>query len=218
MKHVCYTVVIGLIATFSAARSASAATLTPILGPGGFLSPTTITNDFETGAPETAPANTPQFTFEGTALLGTASSWTANTTSSGVQGLVESIANEPMRIVFTTPVNEVGMFFGNDDFNLVFNANLELFDAGNASLGSVQVLSNANDFADQYIGVRSDTAAKSAAIYYDRPAAQQVSVYIDDLKVGLVPEPSGVALAVWGVLGLAASAGILRTGRYGRRG
>jgi hypothetical protein len=65
-------------------------------------------------------------------------------------------------------------------------------------------LSNVNDFADQYLGARSPTAVKSAAIYYQRPEAQTFAVYIDDLKVGFfVPEPSSVIAALCGFLCLA---------------
>src|SRR5262245_42782205 len=182
---------------------ASAATITPIPGPGGFLSPITYTDDFEVGADKSSPPNTPPFTFESTAKLGLASAWTAGVTSSGVKGLVESYDSNPLEIVFASPVNEVGMYFGNDDFGRVFNANLELFDANNASLGKVQVRSNGNDQADQFIGARSSLPARSALIYYDQPNAQLLSVYIDDLRVGaLVPEPSSLALVTCGLMGV----------------
>lgn len=185
--------------------------ITPILDSSGFLSLTTITDNFEIGSPKTTPANTSQFTFMSTSQLGLAALWTAGVTPSGVQGLSEAIIDTPLRIIFNTPVNEVGMYFGNDDFNRVFNATLELFDAGDSSLGMVQVRSNGNDHADQFIGARSSVAAKSAAIYYQQPNAQSLSVYIDDLTVGVVPEPTGAALAVCGLLGLAA--GTLRARR-----
>jgi hypothetical protein len=196
------------IAAFGAARSATAVGLTPLLGPGDFLFSPTTTVDFEDGIPDAPPLNTSQITFEPTTEVDFATSWTGGVTPSGLLGLVETFNDEPMTFVFTVPVREVGMFFGNDEFAFGgghFNAILEVFDAANSSLGSVQVASNANDFADQYIGVRSDTAIKSAAISYQRPEADTFAVYIDDLKVGgLVPEPSGLALAACGVLWLAA--------------
>ena len=103
------------------------------------------------------------------------------------------------------------MFFGNDDFGRIFNANLELFDANNVSLGKVQVRSNGNDQADQYIGARSSVPATSALIYYDQPNAQLLSVYIDDLKVGaLVPEPTCAVMSMFVVALVAAT-------RCGRR-
>ncbi len=212
MKYVCCTFVIAIIAILGAARSTLAATISPLLGPGDFLSPITYINNFEVGLPNTAPANTPQVTFPSTARLGLAQAWTDGITPSGKMGLVEDVVNEPLRFVFPTPVLEVGMYFGNDDFGRLFNATLELFDAGDVSLGSVQVRSNGNDFADQFIGARSSVAAKSAAIYYERPNAQSLSIYIDDLTVGgLVPEPSGIVLAACGIVSLAAG------GRRARR-
>ena len=204
MKYVC--TIVGLVCLFGAASLSPAAILSPIVGPAGFTSSTTFTDNFESGAPNTLPANTPAFTFETTARLGLASTWTGSITPSGLQGAVEESNNQPMKIEFTAPVSEVGMFFGNDDFGRVFNVNLELFDAANTSLGTVQVLSNGNDAADQYIGARSPVPVKSIAISYAQPNAQLLAVYIDDLKVGVaVPEPAGVALLLWGLLGLATS-------------
>jgi hypothetical protein len=201
----------GVLAAIAAVCVASAATITPISSPGGFLAGTTVIDDFEVGAHNDPPASAPPFGFEGSSKLGSAEKWTAGVTSSGKLGLVEFYPDSPLRIDFGTPVNEVGMFFGNDDFGRVFNANLELFDANNVSLGKVQVRSNGNDQADQYIGARSSAPARSALIYYDQPNAQLLSVYIDDLKVGaLVPEPTCAVMAVIVVVLVAAT-------RRGRR-
>jgi hypothetical protein len=205
VKHFFGTLIVALTATLTLAQSAGAATMSLISNPTGFNSPVTFTNNFETGAPSTPPANLPPFTFEVSSQLGLASLWTASVTSSGAQGLVEPVKTTPLplKFVFATPVREVGMFFGNDDFGRIFNARLELFDAANVSLGSVLVRSNGNDKADQYIGVRSSAAAKSASISYDQPNAQLLTVYIDDLKVGLIPEPASAGLALWAWFGLA---------------
>jgi hypothetical protein len=197
------TIVVGLIATFAVACITSAATISPISSPGGFLSGSTTTDDFEFGAPNDPPASVSPFEFEDAPKLGLAEKWTAGVTPSGKMGLVEFYPDGPLQINFATPVHEIGMFFGNDDFGRVFNANLELFDASNVSLGKIQVRSNGNDQADQYIGARSSVAVKSARIYYDQPNAQLLSVYIDDLKIGtIVPEPSSVALATCSLAGL----------------
>lgn len=181
---------------------ASAALLTPIASPAGFASPTTYTNDFETAI------NLPQFTFDATAELELATILSFGVTSSGVQGLKEfdnlTNPNGPLNVTFTAPVHEVGMFFGNDDFSFQFNAILEIFDAANISLGNVQVAVNRNDFVDQYIGVRSDTPIKYATISYQRSQAQQLAVFIDDFKIGTIPEPTGAVLISAGILSLAA--------------
>jgi hypothetical protein len=192
---------IALMAILVAARAASGATISTLLGPDDFLSPVTSTNDFEAGEPGSVPLDTAEVSFAGSPKLALALKWTGGNTPSGQQGLVEDVDNEPMRIVFSTPVHEVGMFFGNDDFGRLFYATLELFDDDDASLGTVRVRSNGNDFADQFIGARSGIAVKSAALSYERPSAHLLSIYIDDLIIGsAIPEPVGVALVVCAVI------------------
>jgi len=80
---------------------------------------------------------------------------------------------------------------------------LEVFDAGNNSLGSITVAANRNDFADQFIGLRSDTAFRFVNISYQRPNAQELSVYIDDFGRSdyTVPEP-GTSLLLLSGLGI----------------
>jgi hypothetical protein len=209
--------ILALTATLTLAHSARSATMTPIASPTGFNSSVTFTNDFEDGAPSNPPVNLEPFTFEPSSQLGSAFFWTDSVTSSGTQGLVEPADTTPLplKFVFSSPVREVGMFFGNDDFFRVFNARLELFDAADVSLGSVTVRSNGNDQADQYIGARSSAAAKSATISYDQPNAQLLTVYVDDLKVGLIPEPASGALALSSCLGLAISVRLRRSDRRG---
>jgi hypothetical protein len=192
-----------VVVCWFAACSARAASLVPILGPGDFTSISTAIHNFD----DVGVINTPQFTFEGTVQQGLASEFTANNTPSGARGLVElvqPVSNEPLIVQFAAPVSEVGLFFGNDDPAFEagpFDAYLELFDAAHQSLGVAQVESNVNDFADQYLGARSDTPVKSAAIYYQRPEAKTFAVYIDDLKVGFfVPEPATAAIAFFSVL------------------
>lgn len=196
--------VIALAAVVVPAYLTQAATITRISSPGEFLAGTTVIDDFEAGAHNDPPPSAAPFGFEGTSKLGSAEKWTGGVTSSGKLGLVEFYPDSPLQINFAMPVSEVGMYFGNDDFGRIFNVNLELFDANNVSLGKVQVRSNGNDQADQYIGARSNGPARSALVYYDQPNAQLLSVYIDDLKVGLIPEPSSVVLAVCGLAGLLA--------------
>jgi hypothetical protein len=73
------------------------------------------------------------------------------------------VGNEPLNVIFTSDQFEVGAGFGNDQF-LVFLAELEIFDALNNSLGFVTVTSNANDFADQFLALRSDTPFSVRAV------------------------------------------------------
>lgn len=89
-------------------------------------------------------------------------------------------------------------------YTIITHAVLEIFD-GATSLGSVSLQSNANDFADQFLGLRSDTAFNRIEVTYSRPDAQQLSVYIDDLYLGdgvRVQEPAALSLLGLGLLGL----------------
>jgi hypothetical protein len=192
---------VGLFASsIIASNIADAAILTPVSSPNEFLAPVTYTNNFEDGAANSSPPATIPFTFESSAKVGLASAWTAGTTSSGLKGLVESVEDKPMRIQFSQPVGEVGMYFGNDDFGRKFDAILELFDASQVSMGLVKVRSNGNDLTDQFIGVRSSAPVMSATIAYQQPNAQLLSVFIDDLRVGLIPEPTSMVMLIcWGV-------------------
>jgi hypothetical protein len=208
VKHVARNFALAILFAVVVGPVASAALLTPIASPAGFVSPTTYANDFETAI------NLPQFTFDATAELELASILSRGVTSSGVQGLKEfdnrTNPNGPLNVTFAAPVHEIGMFFGNDDFNFQFNAILEVFDAANVSLGNVQVAVNRNDFVDQYLGVRSDTPIQYAAISYQRTQAQQLAVYIDDFRIGTVPEPTGAVLVLAGLLSLAAGIRFIR--------
>jgi hypothetical protein len=197
---------LALSATLSAPQIVSAALITPLSGPNDFVSAVTYTDDFESGVVNSPPLNTPPFTYDGASQLGLASLWTAGVTPSGLQGLVKSANLSPLKFVFASPVGEVGMFFGNDDLGRIFDARLEIFDAADNLLGFVLVRCNGNDKADQYIGVRSSAPVKWAQISYDQPNAQTLSVYVDDLRVGMVPEPANVTLVLCGCFALAAVA------------
>lgn len=199
-----YIFVVALIAFSVSANSALAAILTPIASPSGFKSTVKYVDNFDNGTANMPAASNSPFTYEPTSKVGLASLWTAGETSSGDKGLMESIDDSPMRIVFDMPVYEIGMYFGNDDFGKLFDATLELFNAADVSLGTVKVKSNGNDKADQFIGARSTVGAMSAKIYYQQPNATKLSVFIDDLTVS-IPEPASLGLALCG-LALASAA------------
>ena len=84
----------------------------------------------------------------------------------------------------------------------------QVFDLANASLGSVVVVANANDFADQFIGLRSDIAIRSATINYIQGAGN-LTIYVDDFMIGRdvstppIPEPGTLALICFGIAGVA---------------
>lgn len=79
------------------------------------------------------------------------------------------------------------MYFGNDDFGLIFDAKLAVFDLMGLMLGSVVVTSNGNDYADQFIGLRSDTPFRLVSLSYARPDAGALSLYVDNFMVGITP-------------------------------
>jgi len=173
--------------------NAVSAVITQLAAPGAL----TLSNNFETSK------NNADVTFNSTATIMTAAQATSNVTPSGDKGLVDSVGNAPLIGTLSSATTSVGMWFGNDDFNLDFNAVLEIFD-GSTLLGSVSVLSNANDYADQFIGLSSDIAFDSFHIYYQRPNAQQLSVYIDDVYLAStsVPEPATLTLLGLGLAGI----------------
>jgi hypothetical protein len=203
VKHFRRSILIAVGATLLIARFGTAAMMTPITSPAGFNSAVTYVDHFEADPTAARPQDTEHFKFEESALVGLSSLWTDSVTPSGEKGIVEPTANAPLRFEFDQPATEVGMWFGNDDFGRVFDAKLELFNAANVSLGFVLVRSNGNDQADQFIGARSAAGAKYAQVSYNQPTAQLLTVYIDDLKVGFVPEPAGALLTVCGCLGIA---------------
>ena len=187
------------------ASHANAATITQLTAYGQ-LTPPVLLNNFEVSK------NTAWVTFDASATLDFASTWSGGVTPSGVQGLVESAGNEPLTASLTADAFEVGLTFGNDDFGLAFNAILRVYDAGNVLLGTVTVAANRNDFADQFIGLRSDVGFRRVDISFQRPEAGNLTVYIDDFAVSnqtAIPEPVSLLLVGAGLAGLARR-------RYGR--
>jgi len=97
----------------------------------------------------------------------------------------------------------VGMWFGNDDYNLEFDAILEVF-AGSDLLGEVRVAANRNDYADQFIGLSSDMAFDRFHLTYERPQAQRLGIWIDDLYLqrSPIPLPGTLFLVILSLIGL----------------
>jgi len=194
MRTLCMGLLALVVALGTMAQAMGA--VTQLTGFGDFVSLNVVKQTFET------TINTPEFTFEATAYRGPAWSWADSHTPSGVWGLVEDRVNEPLKATVLVPggATETGMFFGNDDWG-AFSAVLEVFNASHSSLGSVSVVANINDWADQFIGLRSDSPFSSVEIRYTRPGAQELSVYVDDFGIGwgVIPEPS--TLMIWSLLG-----------------
>lgn len=152
-------------------------------------------NDFE------STINTAYFDFDYTAYLGDKNLWTGGVTSSGTYGLVEDRFYKPLTTILSSPAYEVGIIFGNDQ--VCFNAILNIYDENDNLLGGVSIVTNYNDWADQFIGLYSDQAFSRVDIYYDSP---YLSVFIDDFTTGfdakVVPIPAAVWLLGTGLLGL----------------
>ena len=189
MRTFCRILVAAAVLLAVSTTPAHATIITQLSGFGDFLGNVSASNDFE------STVNVAGITFDATAYRDSACSWAGCVTPSGVWGLVEPEFNEPLRAVLGTDAYEVGMFWGNDDYGYTFNAILRVYDAGNTLLGSVIVAANRNDLADQFIGLRSDTAFRYVDFSFQRPEAQGLYDYIDDFKVSdyqpnSVPEPA----------------------------
>ena len=178
--------------------------MTRLTTPSEIRATSIFSNDFETSL------NTAEILLENTAERFSARNVTRGVTSSGRFVATERRADAPMRFSFNVagPVFEIGLFFGNDDFNYRFDAVLEVFDLDDSSLGSVSVAANRNDFADQFIGLRSDTAIGWGALHYTQPGARNLRMTIDDLTIGagvpaaVVPLPASVSFLLAGLVGL----------------
>jgi len=180
------------------ASTASAATITQLTGYGD-LTPSVLLQNFEVSK------DTAWVTFDATAFLCSAAACTSGVTPSGVQGLADSALNDPLIGTLAADAFEVGLTFGNDD-SLEFSVALGVYNELDQLLGQVIVAANRNDFADQFIGLRSDVGFRKVAVLFARPAAGNLSVYIDDLAVGNqtpIPEPASLLFIGSGLAGLA---------------
>src|ERR1039458_4722722 len=115
--------------------------------------------------------------------------------------------------IFSIPVNEIGMYFGNDEGGPDYTmSTLYAYDALNNLIGNVSVNTNNNTSVDQYIGLLSTVTIARARILN---TGNTYAVVVDDLAFGTsgtsVPEPS----TLWLVL-LAAPVALYRRRRPAR--
>jgi hypothetical protein len=154
--------------------------ITQIFDPSGLA----LENDFESSIISSSVV------FDSTVVIGLAGDSSSGVTTSGTKGALDTLANSPMEGHLTVEAVGIGFWFGNDDFGSVFQASLSVYSDA-LLIGSVLVTSNGNDHVDQFIGLRSDTAFDRFIVTYQRPEAGVLDIFIDDLYIAAVPEPSG---------------------------
>lgn len=110
-----------------------------------------------------------------------------------------------LNVDFSTPMTELGCYFGNDQGGYTAMT-LTVYDEAMTVLGSVSVSPNDNTIVDQFIGLSSDIPFSSARLEND---STWLSVAVDDVSFG-VPEPGTVSLLGLGCLAL------LRRKTFGR--
>lgn len=138
----------------------------------------------------------------------TASGWANGGTPSGSRGLTTNAFPDPIFLDFTNPVSSVGLWFGNDDLccSTGFTAFMDIFGTSGL-IGSISVVANMNDFADQFLGFVSDELVTRVSVRFGNGSDVGLYTYIDDVYFNVaqqsVPEPLTVSLLGLGLLGLA---------------
>lgn len=175
-----------------ASQQASAALITQLFSPDLL----TLSNNFDTSF----RASNADVTFAAPYVVNSSASGVDDVNPSGLRGV---FVDKPLPLVgeLTAPNYAMGMWFGNDDYNMIFDAILEVF-SGTQSLGIVEVVSNANDWADQFIGLSSNMAFDRFELTYQRPQAGNLGIWIDDLYLSKsavsVPVPATALLFLFG--------------------
>jgi hypothetical protein len=191
-------------ATFSMFVSAASAAIVQVASPAG------LTQGLYTVATFESDIATPGVTFSaasGVQRVG-ADAYAGSTTPSGLYGLATYDYPDPITLTFAAPVSSVGMYFGNDDTCCTtgFTAFLDIYGSGGL-LGTISVVANLNDRADQFLGFISDQQITRTVIRYGSGADVGLYHYIDDVQFNgarsEVPEPWTVALLALGLAGVA---------------
>lgn len=193
-------------ALISALQPANAAII-QVFGVGGLTQGPYTLHDFEAGASGPGAAYSSVTGIESALALTHA----GGVTPSGVRGLSTIGAPDPITISFGAAASSVGLFFGNDDTccSAGFPAFMDIFDISGL-IGTIGVVANMNDFADQFLGFTSDEAVTSVRVRYGSGSDVGLYHYIDDVQFNAagpggpatVPEPVTLGLLGAGLAGL----------------
>lgn len=181
------------------------AQLTQVFTPGALNGPLT-THDFEAG-----PSGPGATYTTNNAPIQHANSCNFNSgsgcvTPSGAFGIGAS-SFTTMTITFANAAGAVGLYFGNDDTccSGVFTAMLEAYN-GAGLIGSVGVVANMNDAADQFLGFNSTVAVDYVNFYYTPQGQNRLAIYADDVAfsdaIVATPEPASMTLLATGLIGM----------------
>src|SRR3972149_3524733 len=201
-------VALSIAAMLLTSSVAGAAIVVKLTSPNQFIYPTT-TIDFDDG-PHGTVANS-RYLSQGVEfsrddgfeiLLGDWQSlWRVTTSPPNVIATAKPSPSGPpwvMHLIatFSSPIFELGAFFGNDQGYGYTATTLSVFDSDGVPLGSVTVPTNDNTSVDQFIGLRSDVPFYSARFENN---GIWLCVCIDDITFA-VPEPSTLLLLSLGGL------------------
>jgi hypothetical protein len=196
MKNLATLLTSLMLSTLAAAAlfssSANAASITQLFAPEAL----TLSNNFEDSE------NNVDVTFNPEASLFGLAGGSSGVGPSGIRGLIAHVDPLALSGTFAAPQMAMGLWFGNDDYSLVFDAVLTVY-SGITELGKVSVTSNGNDYIDQFIGLSSDMSFDSFNLSYASPSDGLI-VFVDDLYLdnSAVPAPAAAWLFGSGLVAL----------------
>jgi len=183
--------------------SPAAAAITQVTTPGGLTGPLTV-EDFEDGS---YVAGFSVAAGAGVIEMASADGYAGGVTPSGDFGISSSVIEDSLIFTFSGPVRTGGLWFGNDDTCCATTTTgvLQIYSSSGLE-GSVSLVANMNDFADQFLGFATDFDVTQIIFNYD-PNSTSLFRYVDDLTFGptgltggggAIPEPTTWALLIGG--------------------